>query len=107
GGNPLISAVGMLVTTNDAFFGLDSVDVIGGRWWIRTAAPAYDAGSEADTESCSDIPGPPCMNPGVRVTEGAEGYVHVHQGIDGTGDLDPAIWDWHNPVVSIQIIRGR
>ena len=67
-----LSVIGMLVTTNDAQ-------------------------SEANTELCDHIPGPPCGNGGVRVPEGAEGYVHIHAGIHGIGDLAPSQFDWRNP----------
>ena len=105
GGYPLLSAVGMLVTTNDAFFGLDSFEVIGGLWKKNTTAPAWDAGTEANTESCEHIPGPPCGNPFVRVLDGAEGTVRIHPGIHGQGDLTTAGYTWLNPVVAIQVVR--
>jgi len=98
----LISATGMLVTTNDAFFAIRGVPVP--RRGARTAdAEAYDAGSEANSESCTFIPGPPCGNEQVRDTTGAEGYVHTHAGIHGIGDLIPDMHDWRNPVAEITI----
>lgn len=68
-------------------------------------AEAYDAGSEANSESCTYIPGPPCGNAEVRDTGDAEGFVHVHAGVHGIGDLDPAMHDWRNPVAEITIKR--
>jgi hypothetical protein len=101
-----ISAVGMLVTTNDAFFGLENLRFRGSSTSVvRTTAPAYDAGTEYNSESCAFIPGPPCGNPLVRDTPGAEGFIHVHSGLHGTGDLSPAEWGWQNPVVRIAITR--
>jgi hypothetical protein len=101
------SLAGMLVSTNDAFVGLDGYRLAPGfSAAIRPSfvyAGAYDAGSEANTESCEHIPGPPCGSPGVRVTDGAEGFVHVHRGIQGVGDLDASAKDWRNPVARIQI----
>ena len=105
GRSVFLSAVGMLATTNDTFFGLDSFYLPGPPWYRTVEVPAYDAGSEANTEDCAAIPGPPCNNPGVRVTDGAEGVVSVSNGIQGVGDLDPTVWDWRNPVVRIQIVR--
>lgn len=35
----------------------------------------------------------------------AEGYVHVHAGIKGVGDLDPNVWNWENPVMMVTIQR--
>jgi hypothetical protein len=98
-----ITAVGMLATSNDAFFAVNGVRVpvksrtIGGL--------AYDAGSEVNSESCEFIPGPPCENPFVRDTDGAEGFVHIHAGVHGTGDLIPSEHDWHNPAVVVTIDR--
>ncbi len=97
-----ISAAGMLVTTNDAFFAIRGVKVPLNQPKI-VEAEAYDAGSEANSESCTYIPGPPCGNGGVRDTEDAERYVHIHSGIHGIGDLNPAAHDWRNPVAEIVI----
>jgi hypothetical protein len=106
----MFSLAGMLVSTNDAFVGLDGYVLpvrfaapFGGS---SVDAPAYDAGSEANTEFCDHIPGPPCGSPGVRVTDGAEGFVHVHRGIRGVGDLEAAAKDWKNPVARISIQRN-
>ncbi len=106
----LISVVGMLVSTNDAFLGVDgaSVEIRGHRpYRMTTTARAYDAGSEANTESCEHIPGPPCGSPGVRVTEGSEGFVLVHSGIHGIADLEASAKDWNNPVALITIERAN
>jgi hypothetical protein len=94
----------MLVTTNDAFFSA--------RTWVpfigkTIYAQAWDAGSEANTQDCDHIPGPPCGNGGVRVEDGAEGYVYVHAGIQARGSLDPAVHDWRNPVAKIEIRRAH
>jgi hypothetical protein len=101
-----ISAVGMLVTTNDAFFGLSNFFVDPSRAVQRVMVPAWDAGTEVNNESCDFIPGPPCGNPFMRDTEGAEGFVYVHSGVHGTGDLLPNQWDWQNPVVEIAVIMN-
>ena len=100
-----ISLVGMLVITNDAFFGLNGVELK--NKGLSHRSPAYDAGSEANNELCAFIPGPPCGNGGVRATAGAEGYVHVHAGIHGIGDLAAADFDWRNDVAQIRITRLR
>jgi hypothetical protein len=79
------------------------------RSWEATVvnATAYDAGSEANSEDCDFIPGPPCGNGGVRDTDGAEGYVYIHSGIHGIGGLDPAEFDWLNPVATVKIERVK
>lgn len=105
GNKVFLSVVGMLATTNDAFMGLDGYYLNRPPYAQHVEVPAYDAGSEANTEACSDIPGPPCNNHDVRVTDGAEGFVSLHNGIHGVGDLDPAQFDWRNPVARIDILR--
>ena len=108
GKHRFLSLATMLVTTNDAFAGLDGVPLP--RKNAEYFAVAYDAGSEANTENCSDIPGPPCGNGGVRVTAGAEGYVSIHSGIHGIGSplqILPEERDWRNPVAWITIKRLR
>jgi hypothetical protein len=110
-----ISLVGMLVTTNDAFYGLDAVTATLLPPYLTTEriktfySPAYDAGSEFNNEDCDYIPGPPCGNGGVRDTTDAEGFVHTHPGIHGTADLVPAEHDWRNPVakITVRLFRQR
>lgn len=99
-----VSLVSMLVTTNDSFVGISNIRGPNLGTGVHTA-PAYDAGSEANTESCDHIPGPPCGNGGVRVTDGAEGYVYVSPGISGEGDLSVSGYTWLNPAARITITR--
>jgi hypothetical protein len=101
GGFKFISVAGMLVSTNDAFLAVQNIHIHS--WGKVTAeAKAYDAGSEANSEVCAYIPGPPCGNH-VHDPAQSEGYVHVHAGIHGIADLDPADHDWRNPVAKITI----
>ena len=103
--NRFLSLATMLVTTNDAFAALNGVRLpkISGRFF----ALAYDAGSEANTENCNDIPGPPCGV--INRVGGGEGYVSIHSGIHGTAggvpssNLIPSERDWRNPVAIITI----
>lgn len=67
-------------------------------------------GSERSDELYASIPGPDffeCGGPGggAQVEGGEEGFVHVHSGIHGVGDLEPAERDWRNPVACISITR--
>lgn len=100
-----VSAVGMLVTTNDAFFGLDNYLIGDEAQNQRMSVPAWDAGTEFNNELCGFIPGPPCGNPLVRDTDGAEGFIHTHPGLHGGGDLSLSDWNWQNPVVDIRIVK--
>lgn len=101
GGNRRVFTVlGMLVTTNDTFYSAGG-SVLQSRTFY---GDAWDAGSEANTLDCAHIPGPPCGNPGVRVTDGAEGAIKISEGIN-RGDLRP--FDWRNPVVKVSVRRVR
>lgn len=107
-----LSVMGMLVSTNDAFFAATNIQSFaqpafksGGISYItRTHGFAYDAGSEANNEDCAHIPG--CGGAGSRATDGAEGYIHMHNGIYGHGVLDPATYDWRGPVAAITVDRA-
>jgi len=112
-----LTVLGMLVATNDAFVfwgsevgaATDMGDGMGGDMMGMVpaiydgVARVFDARSEADTESCAHIPGPPCGSAGVRVTDGAEGAIQLDGGILGIGDLDPASFDWLNPAISVAV----
>ena len=113
-GNRLISAVGMLVGTNDAFFGLGAVRPRGKFNTYRVVA--YDAGTEDNDENCNHIPGPPCANDSNVNADGSGDttppgilldldVIHVHRGIQNIGDAAFAggYFDWRNPVAEITI----
>ncbi len=103
-GRDMVSLAGMLVITNDAFVGLNRV-ALPASGSVTVRAAAYDAGSEANTEDCAHIPGPPCGNPMVRVPTGAEGFVHIHAGIHGIASLAPETYDWRDAVAQVTITR--
>ncbi len=97
-----LSLVTMLVNTNDAFTGLDSIRL--GRRWQEFEVGAYDAGTEVNNEDPAFIPGPVGGNGGVREPEG--NVITEHPGIVGVpGGIDPAIYDWEDPVARITIER--
>lgn len=100
-----ISLASMMLPTNDGFVALDSVRVPH-RGSTTYFSPGYDAGTEQNDELCAHIPGPPpCFgSPFSDPAEGDEGYVHIHRGIQGIGDLT-ADSDWRNPVAKITISR--
>lgn len=100
-----ISVASMLVPSNDAFFAVNGIQGPRRNGHTRIVmSPAYDAGSENNDELCANIPGPPfiCTGEGYNETTG-EGYVFIHPGIFGVGDLVPADHDWKNPVAKIVI----
>ncbi len=103
-----LSLAMMLIPTNDAFVALNAVELP--RFGSRTySVRAYDAGSEINDELCGSIPGPnfnECGGPGAGGKPGnGEGFVHVHRGIHGVGDLVEANRAWLNPVAFIRIKR--
>jgi Spondin_N len=102
GNHDRLSLLTMLVNTNDAFTGLDSLH-LRGRGAVLSKG-AYDAGSERNNERATHIPGPCCNNPFVRDPEGA--VIRMHGGITGVGDLAPGTYGWTDPVVRISIVRG-
>ncbi len=108
----LLSIAAMLIPTNDAFMAVNRLTLPRGREVVTTTAVAYDAGSERNDEACASIPGPvfvECGGPGGggAPAGGEEGFVHVHAGIHGVGDLDPAERDWRNPVARVEVRRIR
>jgi Spondin_N len=103
-----LSVASMLIPTNDAFVALNAVALpISGNGAAYTAR-AYDSGTEVNDELCSSIPGPffaECggSGGGARVG-GGEGFVHVHRGVHGVGNLKASDRDWRNPVAEV-IVR--
>jgi hypothetical protein len=107
-----LSLAAMLIPTNDAFVALNAAALpYPGSGTYRYSAPAWDAGTEVNDEQCAAIPGPgfdECGGPGggARVN-GGEGFVHMHRGIHGTGQLRAADRDWRNPVAQITVRQVR
>ncbi|MFA5984779.1 MAG: spondin domain-containing protein [Methylococcaceae bacterium] len=118
------SMAAMLFPSNDAFLALNNVELPTAHSAKTYYSPAYDAGSESNDELCANMPNsfglPGCQSP----TDGnsnptipdpnntggpglGEGYVHIHSGIQGIGDLKPKEFSWNNPVARITIRRVR
>ena len=110
-----LSAVFMLICTNDGFSGLDSM-MLPATGSVTVDANAYDAGSEQNTEDFADMV-PPCQglvgvssddegtgmsNP--ALAEG--GVVTMHAGIQGGADLTVADHGWSGPVARITVDAG-
>jgi len=102
-----VSVASMLIPTNDAFFALNGIKGASGKKTVVVMASAWDAGSEPNDELCANIPGPVCDGVGGSPGAGGEGFVHIHAGIHGIGDLAGAERDWRNPVARITISRTR
>ena len=99
-----LSLAGMLLPTNDSFVAVNSLPLDKKLESTMVYAVAYDAGSEDNDELCANIPGPQCGGTPFSMGLG-EGYVHVSPGIQGVGDLDPADYDWRNPVAAVKVVR--
>lgn len=100
---PYISIATMAVNTNDCFAGFRRLQPLDG---LLLHSPGYDAGTEINDELCIHVPGPACFEYNQTHTDDdGEGYVHVHRGMHGIGDLDASIYDWRNPMLQIQIAR--
>lgn len=86
----VLSVVAMLARTNDAFVGGRnlSLRLKSGQSYSRLLS-VYDSGTEVNNEEGAFIPAPPFGNAGVRDTDGAEGFIAPHPGIQNIGDLEP------------------
>lgn len=107
------SVATMLVNTNDAFTGINSVDVsalaVGATQTMRSIA--YDAGTEADTEAAGTIPGPVVGGEGFNADRDDDAdRVTMHPGVISNQDgLATSVLTsqerFDNPVVQISITR--
>ncbi len=100
-----VSMAAMLIPTNDGFFALNGIQGPKGQKMLSLESLAYDAGSEPNDELCINIPGPVCGGEGASPYADGEGFVHIHAGIHGIGNLSAAERDWRNPVANITIRR--
>jgi len=100
-----LSFAAMLIPTHDTFVALDSMPLPNRA--ATAVALAYDAGSETNDELCANIPGPYCGGAPMSPMDDGEGFVHVANGIHGIGDLAPEMFDWRNPVATVQVRRIR
>lgn len=105
------SMAAMLIPTNDGFFSVNNVAVPKGPETLTLFANAYDSGSERNDELCVSIPGPDFAEcggaGGGRRVGGGEGFVHIHAGVHGIGNLSASERDWRNPVAQITMRRIR
>ncbi|MGB0495160.1 MAG: spondin domain-containing protein [Kangiellaceae bacterium] len=97
----------MLLPTNDAFVAGQSLSLKRKQrtqtFYLRT----YDAGTETNSETCSTIPGPLCGGEPFSPNDEGEGYVYIHSGIHGIGDLSASAYTWNDPVLKVTITRMR
>ncbi|MDA0994345.1 MAG: spondin domain-containing protein [Proteobacteria bacterium] len=120
--NVLLSAVAMLLPTNDGFAGLNGVVIPTTPGTYVFDVPAYDAGTEANDElitggGAPGAAGIPADPGGLNGTGGtgaaaadANSNVHIHRGnlgdTNGTGgvsDIDSTVHRWLNPVLRVVV----
>lgn len=121
--NNRLSLATMLLPTNDAFSGLDSIEIPRRPGTYTYYADAYDAGTEANdeivaTEACAPgVPGFPLEFPGFKGTGGTgvagadtNTWIHIHRGnlgdadlSGGMSDVDSTVQRWQNPVLKITV----
>ncbi|MFY8326952.1 spondin domain-containing protein [Pseudoalteromonas sp. ZZD1] len=110
-----LSFAAMLGNTNDAFTGLSSVDVSTlevGSSISRTTA-AYDAGTEANTETAETVPGPAAGGEGFNeLRDDIADMITMHPGIVSNQDSLStsalgAEFKFDNPVSKIVITRTQ
>jgi len=120
--NDRLTIVAMLLPTNDAFAGLNAVDIPTVAGTYTFDVPAYDAGTEANDElltggGAPGAPGIPADPGGLAGTAGtgaavadSNTNVHIHRGslgdtnpTGGVSDLDSSVHRWLNPVVRVTV----
>lgn len=120
--NELLTIVAMLLPTNDAFAGLNAVQIPTEAGTYVFDVPAYDAGTEANDElvtgggapGAAGIPADPGGLTGMGGTGAAVAdanpNVHIHRGslgdldpAGGTSDLDSSVHRWLNPVIRVVV----
>ena len=121
--NVLLSVVAMLLPTNDAFAGLNSITIPTDPGTYTFDLPAYDSGTEANDElitggGAPGVAGIPADPGGLGGTGGtgaaaadANTNVHIHRNTlgdtdsaAGTSDLDSRVHRWLNPVVRVVVL---
>lgn len=110
-----LSFAAMLGNTNDAFTGLSSLDVstleVGGS--LSRTTTAYDAGTEANTETAETVPGPAASGEGFNeIRDDTADIITMHPGIVSNQDglSTSALGVEHkfdNPVSKIVITRTQ
>ena len=97
-----LNLASMLLPTNDAFVAMNGPRVRSQSGPATFHLRPYDAGTEANDEVCTSIPGPQCGGEGFNA-EGGEGFVAPHAGIHGEGELSRMAYDWGEPVARVTV----
>ncbi|MGI9220268.1 MAG: spondin domain-containing protein [Woeseiaceae bacterium] len=120
--NDRLSIVAMLLPTNDAFAGLNAIEIPTEPGTYTFNVNAYDAGTEANDEivnggGAPGTPGIPADPSGLSGTGGtgaagpdANPNVHIHRGslgdsdpTGGVSDIDSSAHRWLNPIIRVTV----
>ncbi|MCO7251645.1 spondin domain-containing protein [Pseudoalteromonas sp. Ps84H-4] len=109
-----ISVATMLVNTNDAFTGLNAIDVssLAVNESLSRTSFSYDAGTEANSEAAGTIPGPADSGEGFNEMRDDINRVAMHPGVvtqdDGlASSVLTSQYKFDNPVAQIVITRTQ
>ncbi|HHM05578.1 MAG TPA: hypothetical protein ENJ19_07530 [Gammaproteobacteria bacterium] len=112
GATPQLTVVTMLVNTNDGFTGLGGEPLRGltGGDSVTLFTYAYDAGTEANTETAATVPGPAGGGEGYNPARDDTNRVTLHGGVvTSAGGLSGSALDqshrFDNPVARVVISR--
>lgn len=100
----------MILPTNDGFVGLDSLAIPQTPGTYVYYLNAYDAGTEANSESTATVPGPASGGEGFNALRDDMNFVRIHPGVisaqDGLAGSDlSGDHRWDNPVVKLVVTR--
>jgi len=120
--NTQLSAVAMILPTNDGFVGVDSISLPTTTGRYEYYLNAYDAGTEVNDEiinaagapGAPGIPADPLGSGGANAsgvaTAETNQTIHVHRGVlgdtdaaGGASDLDSRVHRWLNPIAHLII----
>jgi len=113
-GNLRLSVLAMLIHTNDGFMALNGVDIaqlaVGDE--LNFYARVFDAGTEANSELMTEIPGPVAGGEGFNAARNDRDFVAIHAGVISHDDgLATSVLDvshrFDNPVARIIVRRTR
>eukprot|EP00545_Synedropsis_sp_CCMP1620_P007956 CAMPEP_0119006942 /NCGR_PEP_ID=MMETSP1176-20130426/2653_1 /TAXON_ID=265551 /ORGANISM="Synedropsis recta cf, Strain CCMP1620" /LENGTH=213 /DNA_ID=CAMNT_0006958979 /DNA_START=198 /DNA_END=839 /DNA_ORIENTATION=+ len=99
---PYVTIAAMAIHTNDCFVAINGMMLKKGDVLFL---PGLDSGSEENNELCGSIPGPACSSVDGNTADGnGEGFVHIHPGFFGIGNLPDGRYDWKNPMVQVKVM---
>jgi hypothetical protein len=113
-GGLYLTLASMLVNTNDGFAAVDGVDLsnLALQDEMHFYSNAYDSGTEANTETMADIPGPAGGGEGYNSLRNDRDFIAVHPGVISNDDgLSTSILNashrFDNPVALITVTRTK